>query len=338
MKEFSHPGSQEKKAVDLNKAIQTTITISRNEWKYVATMETRLDPDLPLVPCLAGEINQVLLNLVVNSVHAIAEAEQRDGHSMGTITIATRRDGDWVELSVADSGVGIPDHIKERVFDPFFTTKEVGKGTGQGLMLAHTVIVKKHGGKIWFDSEIGKGTTFYLRLPLSAVGGARVQRRILFVDDEPNLLMGLKRSLRPMRKLWEMEFVPSGDEALRLMSLREFDAVVTDMRMPGMSGADLLNTIQEQWPGTVRIVLSDQADRETVMQAIAPAHQFLAKPCDPEQLRSVLENTLALTDLLQNTSLKCFISQHEEYSQLAFALSAGDQRTPFGRPFGFADW
>jgi PAS domain S-box-containing protein len=172
MKEFSHPGSQEKKAVDLNKAIQTTITISRNEWKYVATMETRLDPDLPLVPCLAGEINQVLLNLVVNSVHAIAEAEQRDGHSMGTITIATRRDGDWVELSVADSGVGIPDHIKERVFDPFFTTKEVGKGTGQGLMLAHTVIVKKHGGKIWFDSEIGKGTTFYLRLPLSAVGGS----------------------------------------------------------------------------------------------------------------------------------------------------------------------
>ena len=136
-----------------------------------------------------------------------------------------------------------------------------------------------------------------------------MQRRILFVDDEPNLLLGLKRTLRPMRKLWEMEFVPSGDEALRLMSLREFDAVVTDMRMPGMSGADLLSTIQLQWPGTVRIVLSGQADRETVMQAIAPAHQFLAKPCDPEQLRSVLENTLALTDLLQNNSLKCFISR-----------------------------
>ncbi len=171
MKEFSHPGSQEKKAVDLNKAIETTITISRNEWKYVATMETRLDPELPLVPCLAGEMNQVLLNLVVNSAQAIAEAGQRDGNSIGTISIATRRDGDWVELSVADSGIGIPDHVKERVFDPFFTTKEVGKGTGQGLMLAHTVIVKKHGGKIWFDSEIGKGTTFYLRLPLSAVGG-----------------------------------------------------------------------------------------------------------------------------------------------------------------------
>jgi HD-like signal output (HDOD) protein/CheY-like chemotaxis protein len=143
-----------------------------------------------------------------------------------------------------------------------------------------------------------------------------MQRRILFVDDEPDLLMGLKRTLRPMRKLWEMEFAPSGDEALRLMSLGEFDAVVTDMKMPEMSGADLLNTVQEQWPGTVRIILSDQADRETVMRSIAPAHQFLAKPCDPEQLRSVLEKALALTDLLQNTSLKSFISNMKSIPSL----------------------
>jgi putative nucleotidyltransferase with HDIG domain len=159
-------------------------------------------------------------------------------------------------------------------------------------------------------------------------------RHILFVDDEPDLLMGLKRTLRPMRNLWEMEFVPSGDEALRLMSLREFDAVVTDMRMPDMSGANLLNTIQKQWPGTVRVVLSDQADRETVMQAIAPAHQFLAKPCDPEQLRSVLENALALTDLLQNTSLKSFISNMKSipslpllYQQVTSELHSEDPST-----------
>lgn len=169
MKEFSHPGSQEKRAIDLNKAIETTMIISHNEWKYVAKMETRLDPDLPLVPCLAGEINQVLLNLVVNSAQAIAEAVKGDRSGMGTITVATRRGGDWVEFSVSDTGIGIPDHIKERVFDPFFTTKAIGKGTGQGLMLAHTVIVKKHNGKIWFDSEPGKGTTFYVRLPLSPV-------------------------------------------------------------------------------------------------------------------------------------------------------------------------
>lgn len=164
MKEFSHPGSLEKRAVDLNRAIETTITISRSEWKYVAEMETNLDPQLPLVPCLAGEINQVLLNLVVNASHAIADVPREDG-GLGTITLSTRRDGDGVEVSVADTGTGIPDHVRDRVFDPFFTTKDVGKGTGQGLMLAHAVVVKKHGGRIWFESELGKGTTFYIRLP-----------------------------------------------------------------------------------------------------------------------------------------------------------------------------
>lgn len=143
-----------------------------------------------------------------------------------------------------------------------------------------------------------------------------MQRRILFVDDESNLLIGLKRAFRPMRNLWEMEFAPSGDDALRLMSLCEFDAVVTDMKMPDMSGADLLNTIQEQWPGTVRIILSDEADRDTVMRSIAPAHHFLAKPCDPEQLRSVLEKALALTDRLQNASLKRFISNMKSIPSL----------------------
>lgn len=165
MKEFSHPGSLEKRAVDLNRAIETTITISRNEWKYVAEMETNLDPELPLVPCLAGEINQVLLNLVVNASHAIADVPREDGR-LGTITLSTRRDGDAVEIGVADTGTGIPDHVRDKVFDPFFTTKEVGKGTGQGLMLAHSVVVKKHGGRIWFDSELGKGTTFFIRLPI----------------------------------------------------------------------------------------------------------------------------------------------------------------------------
>ncbi|MGD0891316.1 MAG: response regulator [Terracidiphilus sp.] len=121
--------------------------------------------------------------------------------------------------------------------------------------------------------------------------------------------MGLKRSLRPMRSVWEMEFASSAEEALRLMLLREFDAVVTDMRMPGMSGADLLDKIQQQYPRTVRLVLSGQADRNSVLRAIAPAHQFISKPCDPEQLRSVLQKTLALSDLLQNASLKCFVSR-----------------------------
>ena len=157
--------------MDLNRAIETTVTISRHEWKYVAEVSTQLDPTLPLVPCLGGEINQVLLNLVVNAAHAIADLPKNEEAGLGTITISTRIDGDWVEISVADTGTGIPLDIRERVFDPFFTTKDVGRGTGQGLMLAHAVVVKKHGGKIWFDSEVGKGTTFFVRLPISISAG-----------------------------------------------------------------------------------------------------------------------------------------------------------------------
>lgn len=136
-----------------------------------------------------------------------------------------------------------------------------------------------------------------------------MSRRILFVDDEPNLLMGLQRSMRPMLAVWDMEFVPSGEEALRRIALQPFDAVVTDMRMPGMSGAELLNRILEQSPQTVRIILSGESSRESMIRSIAPAHQFLSKPCDPQQLKSVLERTLALTELLQNDSLKSFISK-----------------------------
>jgi putative nucleotidyltransferase with HDIG domain len=134
-------------------------------------------------------------------------------------------------------------------------------------------------------------------------------RRILFVDDEPNLLMGLQRVLHPMRSVWEMQFVSSAGEALQAVANQAFDAVVTDMRMPGMTGAELLDLIRDQSPRTVRIVLSGQSDRESILQSIAPAHQFLAKPCDPEQLKSILERALGLADLLENESLQRFISR-----------------------------
>ncbi len=167
MKEFSHPGSEEKRAVDLNKAIEATVTIARNEWKYVADVELHLDPDLPLVLCFAGEINQMLLNLLVNAAQAIAESQQHGASARGIIEITTLCDDKWMEIQIRDTGTGIPESVREKVFDPFFTTKEVGKGTGQGLTLAQTVVVKKHGGRIWFETESGKGTTFFVRLPLS---------------------------------------------------------------------------------------------------------------------------------------------------------------------------
>jgi PAS domain S-box-containing protein len=168
MKEFSHPGAEEKRPIDINHAIETTVTVARNEWRYVADIKTSFAPDLALVPCLAGEFNQAILNLIVNAAHAIADVVGDSSGSKGRISISTRRDGDWVEISIADTGSGIPEHIRSRIFEPFFTTKDVGRGTGQGLTLAHAVVVKKHGGKIWFVSEVGKGTTFFVRLPLNS--------------------------------------------------------------------------------------------------------------------------------------------------------------------------
>jgi PAS domain S-box-containing protein len=166
MKEFSHPGSARKCAIDINRAIETTIAVARNEWKYVADVHTSFAENLPTLVCLADEFNQVILNLLINAAHAIGDAVKATSGGKGTITITTRSEGEWMEVQVRDTGLGIPENIRTRIFEPFFTTKEVGKGTGQGLALAHTVIVKTHHGKIWFESEVGKGTTFFLRLPL----------------------------------------------------------------------------------------------------------------------------------------------------------------------------
>jgi len=165
MKDFSHPGGEEKTPSNINKAIESTVTVARNEWKYVAELETDLDEALPDVPCLLGEFNQVILNMIVNAAHAIAEALGEGSADKGRITIRTRLDGDSVEIRISDTGTGIPQENQARIFDPFFTTKEVGKGTGQGLAIAHNVIVEKHGGALAVESEPGKGTTFILRLP-----------------------------------------------------------------------------------------------------------------------------------------------------------------------------
>jgi PAS domain S-box-containing protein len=166
MKEFSHPGQDEKKLIDINKAIENTITVARNEWKYVADMLTDFDPSLPLVSCLPGEFNQVILNLIVNATHALADVREHQAGQKGVIKIETCQRENFVEIKISDSGPGIPEAIRQRIFDPFFTTKEPGKGTGQGLAIAHAVIVEKHGGSIQLDPQEGAGTTFTICLPV----------------------------------------------------------------------------------------------------------------------------------------------------------------------------
>jgi len=165
MKEFAHPDRKEMSQADLNQAIQSTLVIASNEYKYVAEIETAFE-QIPHVNCYAGEINQVVLNLIVNAAHAIGDVV-RGTDKKGKIRVGTRVLGDQVEIAITDTGKGIPVEVRSRIFDPFFTTKEVGKGTGQGLAIARSVVVDKHGGTLHFETEVGQGTTFYIRLPIA---------------------------------------------------------------------------------------------------------------------------------------------------------------------------
>jgi signal transduction histidine kinase len=164
MTEFAHPDTQ-KADVDVNRAVRTTLNMARNEYKNVADLVTDFG-DVPAVHCHAGDINQVVLNLVINAAHAISDVVDGTG-GKGRITVRTRSIADYVEISVGDTGAGIPEAVRGRIFEPFVTTKEVGRGTGQGLTLSRGIVVEKLKGSLHFETETGKGTTFYIRLPVS---------------------------------------------------------------------------------------------------------------------------------------------------------------------------
>jgi two-component system NtrC family sensor kinase len=167
MREFSHGGGREKTVVDINRCVRSTVTVARNEWKYVSTVQLDLAPDLPAIPTLAAELNQVLLNLLVNAAHAITATGRGARGELGTITIRTTREATDIVITVDDDGCGIPYELQPRVFEPFFTTKPVGQGTGQGLAISHTIVVDKLGGDMGFESRPGVGSTFTIRLPFS---------------------------------------------------------------------------------------------------------------------------------------------------------------------------
>jgi signal transduction histidine kinase len=171
MKDFAHPESKEMAAADLNRALHSTLTVARNELKYVADVETDFG-DLPLVLCNIGDLNQVFLNLLVNAAHAIGETMKGSGQK-GKIRVRTASEGSTVLVTISDTGCGIPEVNRTKIFDPFFTTKEVGRGTGQGLAIARSVVVDRHKGTLTFESEVGRGTTFYIRLPLEPGGHSK---------------------------------------------------------------------------------------------------------------------------------------------------------------------
>lgn len=171
IKGFSYPATDEEIYVDLNEALKNTIIVSRNQWKTFADMQTSFDENLPPVPCIPGKLTQVILNLIINAAHAIEDKSKGNGDPQNNfIRISTALADKKVIIKVGDSGCGIPKENMTKIFDPFFTTKEVGKGTGQGLSISYDIVVKKHGGTLRVDSEVGKGTTFIIELPMEKEG------------------------------------------------------------------------------------------------------------------------------------------------------------------------
>lgn len=168
MKSFSHQGMQNKAITDINKSITDTITISRNEWKYNSEVITDFEEPELFIECLPAELNQVFLNMLINSVHAVQTEINSGNIKKGKIIFSTKKTGRFVEIKISDNGCGIPKRIIERIYDPFFTTKDVGVGTGQGLAISHTIITEKHGGTINVESEPKKGTTFTIYLPIES--------------------------------------------------------------------------------------------------------------------------------------------------------------------------
>jgi signal transduction histidine kinase len=170
MKEFAHPGTANISMVNLNRLIESSVIVSKHDWKYAAELTTELDRDLPQIEGFPGELNQVFLNIIVNAAHAVSDAVLDKKGAMGTINITTRTvhiaDKDYAEIRIFDSGTGIRPEVLPRIFDPFFTTKQFGKGTGQGLAIAHGIVVEKHKGTLECESSLGVGTTFIIRLPV----------------------------------------------------------------------------------------------------------------------------------------------------------------------------
>jgi signal transduction histidine kinase len=164
-KEFADPNLHEKTLTDINEAITSTLIISNNATKYVAEIEAELG-DVPSILCHRGEVNQVVLSLIVNAAHAIGEVVKDTG-AKGVIHIKTWTDPGWIRISIRDTGTGMAPEILDKIYEPFFTTKPVGTGTGQGLAIARSVIVDKHGGTIDVSSQLGVGTTFTIGLPIA---------------------------------------------------------------------------------------------------------------------------------------------------------------------------
>lgn len=298
---FARAGSKERALVDVNDIVRRTFALRAYHFATLnVAVSLELDASNPQVWGHGGDLQQLLLNLLINSEHALTASTSRRA-----IRVQTRVDGESVLLDCEDTGQGIPADIKHRIFDPFFTTKPEGVGTGLGLSICYG-IVRDHGGRISVESEPGKGATFTVVLPrdprtqnrpapeTARVAQAQGSLVVLLVDDEPGLRKAVARYLN--RNGIQVRAVADGAEALRLLRTEDFDVIVSDVRMPGVGGRELLAGLRRDRPDLVgRLLFSsgDTAADDTAALLRESGVPSIVKPFDFARLEQVIREIAA---------------------------------------------
>ena len=317
---FTRQGFQEKTIVDLNDVVTNSTLFTRGTWKNKANLSTELSEKHPKILASSAELNQILINLIVNSVHAI---EDVPGNKKHHIKIKTDIHENHATLIVSDTGAGMSPEVQQKIFTPFFTTKKTDRGTGQGLAIVKKIL-ENIKGEITLVSKKDIGTVFTIKIPLAQAHKEKKQPQtskliekstpkqkplIFFVDDEEDMLVSLKRMLKQKNQTWEMKFIKESESVLKLMKKRPADIIITDYRMDKVNGVELLKNIKSKYPQTGRIVLSGETDEEIILQAVSIAHQFIPKPVNPLKLKELITRTCAMQNILRDKGLRKNISK-----------------------------
>jgi nitrogen-specific signal transduction histidine kinase/ActR/RegA family two-component response regulator len=288
---------------NINEVVETTLQLRAYHLKTSnIKVITELDPELPQTMADAGQLQQVVLNLIMNAEYSMVHA--RGG---GNLLIKTEKNNNIIRVLVKDDGVGISKENMEKLFTPFFSTKKVGEGTGLGLSTCHG-IVAEHNGRIYAESEVGKGATFIVELPIirqqkeeeakpsesdTREAGEAVKARILVVDDEPTIVQVLKRVLTG--EGYEVESIDKAKEALDLIKGRMHALILLDIKLPDMSGLELyqhLDKTDKSLTQRIIFVTGDVLGTDTMDFFSRTGVAYITKPFDMEQLKKEVKSKL----------------------------------------------
>ena len=299
---FARQHKPDRASVDINDIVETTLAMRAYEASASGIkVTTKLSTDIPLTFIDASQLQQVFLNIIIN-----AEVEMITAHGKGNLSVKTERIDNTIRVSFKDDGPGIPKKNLDKIFDPFFTTREVGQGSGLGLSVCHG-IVTQHGGKIYAQSRFGKGATFFVELPVitkaeqlkfaepTAKEPERVSKaRILVVDDDTIVQQFLTEVLG--EEGHEVEIVENGDDALERIDSEDYDVILLDIKLPGMSGIELYKYMQKAVKSLARRVIfitGDVMSAETMVFVKSAQAPYITKPFDVEQLKKEIDRILS---------------------------------------------